>query len=128
MIFLRPSLAFAIHVFLLCGFLLLAPRAQPQEKEQVKGVPAEPVDAPEVREQIAILEKLKPLVPDRAAVLCLLSAAKQHLGESLEAFTFLKECLAMREGFDPSGDPAFLGLKGSKEFDDLVSKVHQEFL
>jgi hypothetical protein len=129
MIFLRPSLAFVLPVFLLSGFLLLAPSALPQEKEkeQVKGVPAEPVDAPEIREQIAILEKLKPLVPDRAAVLCLLSAAKQHLGESLEAFTFLKECLSMREGFDPSGDPAFLGLKGSKEFDDLVIKVHGDF-
>jgi hypothetical protein len=127
--FLRPSLASVIHIFLLSGLLLLAPAAQPQEKEkeQVKGVPAEPVDAPEVREQIAILEKLKPLVPDRAAVLCLLSAAKQHLGESREAFAFLKECLALREGFDPSRDPAFLGLKGSKEFDELVSKVHQEF-
>ncbi len=36
-------------------------------------------------------------------------------------------CLALREGFDPSGDPSFLALKGSKEFDDLVEKVHRDF-
>jgi hypothetical protein len=123
----QPSFfsAFLLLTVLVC--LPFAARPQEKEKEQVKGVPAEPVDALEIREQIAILEKLKPLVPDRAAVLYMLSAAKQHLGESLEAFAFLKECLAMREGFDPSGDPAFLGLKGSKEFDDLVTKVHGDF-
>ena len=123
----QPSFfsAFLLSTVLVC--LPFAARPQEKEKDQVKGVPAEPVDAPEIREQIAILEKLKPLVPDRAAVLYLLSAAKQHLGESLEAFAFLKECLAMGEGFDPSGDPAFLGLKGSKEFDGLVTKVHSDF-
>jgi hypothetical protein len=33
----------------------------------------------------------------------------------------------MKEGFDPSGDPAFLGLKGTKEFDDMVEQVHRDF-
>jgi hypothetical protein len=101
--------------------------AQEKQKEQIKGVPAEPTDASEVREQIAIIEKLKPVVPDRGAVLYFLSTAKQHLGETREALSLLKECLALREGFDPSGDPAFLGLKGTKEFDDMVASVHRDF-
>src|SRR5260370_26206805 len=50
-----------------------------------------------------------------------------HLVETREALALLKVCLARREGFDPSGDPSFLALKGSKEFDDLVEKVHRDF-
>ncbi len=113
-------------------FLLTAPATYPlaaysQEKEEVKGMPAEPADAAEVREQIATVEKLKLVVPDRGAVLYFLSTAKQHLGETREAFVLLKDCVALREGFDPSGDPAFFGLKGTKEFDDLVAAVHRDF-
>ena len=63
---------------------------------------AEPADAAEVREQIAVVEKLKTVVPDRGAVLFSLSTAKQHLGETREALELLKECLKLREGFDPS--------------------------
>src|SRR5713226_6198714 len=123
----RPSVVRALC--LLTGFasLPLALSAQEKEKEQVKGVLAEPADAAEVREQVAIVEKLQPVVPDRGAVLYFLSTAKQHLGETREALALLKECLALREGFDPSGDPAFLGLKGTKEFDDLVAAVHRDF-
>ena len=120
---------FSFALLLLTGALSLPLNVHPQkkEKEQVKGMPAEPADAAEVREQIAIIEKLKPVVPDRGAVLYFLSTANQHLGETREALALLKECLALREGFDPSGDPAFLGLKGSKEFDDLVASVHRDF-
>jgi len=39
----------------------------------------------------------------------------------------LKECMALREGFDASGSPSFLGLKGTKEFDDLVAAVRRDF-
>lgn len=109
-------------------FVLPAPNdSQEKEKEQVKGMPAEPVDAADVRKQIAAIEKLKPVVPDRGAVLYFLSAAKMHLGETREALSLLKECVALKEGFDPSGEPAFLGLKGTKEFDDLVTSVHRDF-
>ena len=120
---------FSFALLLLTGALSLPLNVHPQEKEkeQVKGMPAEPADAAEVREQIAIVEKLKPVVPDRGAVLYFLSTANQHLGETREALALLKECLALREGFDPSGDPAFLGLKGTKEFDDLVASVHHDF-
>jgi len=101
--------------------------SQEAEKEQVKGVLAEPADAAELREQIAVVQKLEAVVPDRGAVLYFLSTAKQHLGETREALSLLKECLALREGFDPSGDPAFLGLQGSKEFDELAEKVRRDF-
>src|SRR6266403_1832837 len=79
------------------------------------------------REQIAAVEKLKTVVPDRGAVLYFLSTAKQHLGETREALALLKECMALREGFDASGSPPFLGLKGTKEFDDLVAAVRRDF-
>ena len=107
--------------------LPLTTNSQEKEKEQIKGILAEPADAAEVREQIAIVEKLKPVVPDRGAVLFFQSTAKQHLGEAREALALLKECMALREGFDPSGSPSFLGLKGTKEFDDLVAAVRRDF-
>ena len=127
MTFPRPSAFCALLFF--AGVLCLPPAAPAQEKEkdQVKGVLAEPADAAEVREQMAIVEKLQTVVPDRGAILYYLSTAKQHLGETREALSLLKECLALREGFDPSGDPAFLGLKGSKEFDELTEKVRRDF-
>src|SRR5580765_4325716 len=78
----------------------LACYCQEQEKEQIKGVLAEPDDASEVREQIATVEQLNTAVPDRGAVLFFLATAKQHLGETREAFRLLKECMALREGFD----------------------------
>jgi len=108
-------------------FFPLAGHAQEKEKEQVKGVAAEPTDAAEVREQIALLEKLKDTAADQGAILYVLSTAKQHLGETREALELLKKSVAMKEGFDPSGDPAFGGLKGTKEFDDLVDQVHRDF-
>ena len=116
--------------FLLLAGLVCVPFAvysQEKEKGQVKGTLAEPSDAAVVREQIAQLEELESAVPSRGAVPFLLAIAKLHLGETREALELLKKSLAMKEGFDPSGDPAFLGLKGTKEFDDLVTKVHTDF-
>jgi hypothetical protein len=112
---------------LVAAVLSIPHTAYSQEKEQIKGALAEPDDAAEVREQIAVVEKLKTVVPDRGAVLFFLSTAKQHLGETREAFASLKECMALREGFDPSGSPSFLGSKGAREFDDLVAGVRRDF-
>jgi sugar lactone lactonase YvrE len=114
---------------LLPGFLALpvTVRSQEKEKEQVKGMPAEPADAADVREQIAIVRKMLPQLTDRGAGLYFLSTSKQHLGEAREALQLLKECLAQREGFDPAGSPNLRVLKGSKEFDDLVENVHRDF-
>src|SRR5437773_1623814 len=123
----RPSRFSALLLLAGLAGLSSALYSQEQEKEQVKGVLAEPADAAELREQIATVRKLEAVVPDRGAVLYFLSTAEQHLGETREALSLLKECLALREGFDPSGDPAFLGLKGSKEFDELAEKVRRDF-
>jgi DNA-binding beta-propeller fold protein YncE len=115
--------------FLFAGFVCLPFAASPQEKEkeQMKGTLAEPSDAAEVREQIASIEKLWPQYVDRGAALYFVARSKQHLGETLEALRLLKECLALHEGFDPAGSSSLNVLKGSKEFDDLVAKVHLDF-
>jgi len=118
-------------LLLLARFLSAPPNGfgQEQEKEkgQAKGVLAEPTDAVEVRAQIAKIEKLLPQLPDRAAALYLLAISRQHLGETLEALRLLKDCLALREGFDPSGSLSLKVLKGTKEFDDMVSAVHRDY-
>jgi hypothetical protein len=101
--------------------------ARSQDQEEIKGSPAEPTDAQEIREQVALVQKLQPTLADRGATLYFLAAAKEHLRESREAMDLLKECLALHEGFDPSHDPAFAGLKSTKEFETLVEKVHKEF-
>jgi len=111
----------------LAGVLLVPPLAYSQDQEEIKGAAAEPTDAQEIREQIAAVTKILPTLPDRGAALYFLAAAKQHLGETREALALLKECIALQEGFDPSGEPAFLGLKGSKEFTTLADNVHRDF-
>src|SRR5262249_13254480 len=121
----RSLMKFAVASFtLLC---VATDVACAQQQDDVKGVVAEPADAADVRRQIATVEKLQSAFPDRAATLFFLAAAKQHLGETLEALKLLKECLALRAGFDPSGEPAFRSLKESKEFTDAVESVHRDF-
>jgi len=123
----RPYFPAALVALAAVAFLPLTIYPQEKEKEQIKGTLAEPTDAAEIREQIAQLEKLQSIVPDRGAVPFLLSIAKLHLGETREALELLRKSAATKEGFDPSGDPVFLGLKGTKEFDDLVEQVHRDF-
>jgi hypothetical protein len=106
------------------GLFWPAAEAQLQEPEMSRGAPA---DADEVREKIAEVEKRLPEIPDRGAALYFLAASKQHLGDTLDALKLLKECVALKEGFDPSGSPGLKALKGDKEFDDLVASVHRDF-
>jgi hypothetical protein len=114
-----------LRLFLLVGFVFSPLFLHAQE--EVKGTPAEPADAQEVREQIALVEKLQLTLPDRGAALYFLAAAKQHLNQTREALAHLKECIALQEGFDPSGDPAFYGMKDWQEFSALVERVHRDF-
>jgi hypothetical protein len=100
---------------------------QAQDQEEIKGAPAELADAQEIRAQIAAVEKLQPKFPDQGAALYFLAASKEHLRETREALDLLKKCLALQEGFDPSGDPAFLELKELKEFNALIEDVHRDF-
>jgi hypothetical protein len=124
----RQIAARVLWSLLAAAFLAASAIAQqPQQQDEMRGAPAEPADAAEVRAQIAIVEKLLPIFPDRGAALYFLAEAKQHLGETLDALKVLKECLALREGFDPSGSHEFAGLHTSKEFTDLIEKVHRDF-
>src|SRR5580698_6064642 len=117
----RTPLPPLLATFSLLGALLASPPAHCQDQEEVKGAPAEPTDAQEIREQIAAVEKLQRTLPDRGAALYFLAAAKEHLHETREALALLKECIALQEGFDPSGEPAFLELK------TLIEGVHRDF-
>jgi len=121
--------SFRLTLMLLCfaAALLVTPSACSQEQEEIKGAPAEPTDAQEVRAQIAAVEKLQHTLPDRGAALYYLAVSKQHLRQTREALALLKECLALHEGFDPSGEPAFLELKSSKEFAAMIEGVHQDY-
>jgi sugar lactone lactonase YvrE len=118
-----------LFLALLClpTFLSSPAAALGQDPEEIKGAPAEPADAQEIRNQVAAVQKLQSTLPDRGAALYFLAAAKEHLRENREALALLKECLALQEGFDPSGDPAFLGLKESKEFTAQIENVHRDF-
>jgi hypothetical protein len=123
----RKPLRFFLVIFSAFAALLAPVPARCQDPEDVKGAPAEPTDAEEVRAEIAALEKLRSTFPDRGAVLYSLAAAKQHLRETREALALLKQCLALHEGFDPSGEPLFLELKTMKEFTAMIEGVHQDF-
>ena len=122
-----PSFLAALAILFLTLTFFVQPPARGQDQEEVKGAPAELTDEQEVREQIAAVEKLQHSLPDRGAALYFLAVSKQHLRETREALALLKECLALHEGFDPSGEPAFLELKSSKEFTAMVDGVHQDY-
>src|ERR1700730_18701943 len=124
---LAPLFRWILMILSLAGVLLVPPLAYSQDQEEIKGAPAEPTDAQEIREQIAAVQKILPTLPDRAAALYFLAAAKQHLRETREALALLKECIALQEGFDPSGEPAFIELKSTKEFTTLIESVHRDF-
>ena len=87
----------------------------------------EPANEPEIRAEMAAAERLLGKTPDRAAVLYLLAALHAQLGEIHEAMSNLKECISLKEGFDPSGGPEFAGLKGSRDYDRLVEQVRKDF-
>jgi hypothetical protein len=110
--------------FLFCVIVGLSPACA---QEETRGAPAEPDNAAELRARMVSVEQLMPKLPDRGAAFFLLATSKQRLGETREALELLKECVALQEGFDPSGEPAFNGLKGTKEFDALVERVHRDF-
>jgi sugar lactone lactonase YvrE len=116
-----------LQILCFASLFLFSLPTQAQDQEEIKGAPAELADAQEIRAQIAAVEKLQPKFPDQGAALYFLAAAKEHLRETREALDLLKKCLALQEGFDPSGDPAFLELKELKEFNALIEDVHRDF-
>ncbi|MGC2815592.1 MAG: hypothetical protein WA207_09320 [Candidatus Acidiferrum sp.] len=115
-------------LLLLIGLLGPSPaRAQDQGQDEVKGMPAEPVEAQEIRNQISAVQKLESSLPDHGAALFFIAMAKIQLHETRDALALLKQCLTLHEGFDPSGDPAFMGLKESREFTTLIENVRNDF-
>jgi hypothetical protein len=101
--------------------------SRPQKEDEVRGAPAEPDDAGEVRAQIAAVEKLLPTYVDRGAALYFLAASKMHLGETREAMDLLNRCMALDEGFDPSGSSEFAGLRNEQAFTDLIERAKSRF-
>ena len=87
----------------------------------------EPADEPEIRAQLATAEKLLGNAADRGAVLFFLAATYAQLQDSAKSLANLKQCIALKEGFDPSGEPAFASLKEDKDFQQLVEQVHKDF-
>jgi sugar lactone lactonase YvrE len=91
-------------------------------------VPAqEPADDADLRKQLALAERLLNKASDRAAVLYFIAGTHALLHEPHEAVASLKECILAKEGFDPSGDAIFAGLKTSPDFQHLTEQVHREF-
>ena len=76
---------------------------------------------------MAAAEKLLGKTPDRGAILYFLALTHAQLLELNYATVNLKECLALKEGFDPSGEPSFAILKDAKEYQQLVDQVHKDF-
>jgi hypothetical protein len=101
-------------------------KSQQPKEDEVRGAPAEPDDAAEVRAQIIAVEKLIPTYVDRGAVFYFLAASKMHLGETREALDLLKQCLALEEGFDPSGASEFAGLR-ERAFTEMVDRAKTRF-
>jgi sugar lactone lactonase YvrE len=98
-----------------------------QEQEEVRGAPAESTDAAEIQAQIALAEKLLGKTPDRGAILYFLAVSHATLRETLPSLELLQKCVALKEGFDPSGENAFAVLKTSSDFRRLVDQVHKDF-
>jgi len=81
----------------------------------------------ELRTQLETAQKFLGHTADRGAVLFFLAAVHAQLKEPHEAMANLKECVALKEGFDPVGEPSFAGLRDSKDFQALTDQVHRDF-
>jgi sugar lactone lactonase YvrE len=79
-----------------------------------------------LRDEIKTVEQLLPRLVDRGAALFLLAHDYARLGEQPKALALLKQCAALNEGFDPSGDRAFASLEGDPEFHSLVERVRRQ--
>jgi hypothetical protein len=127
--FLRANYRICLRVsgLLFLLMVMLAHSLAAQEQDETRGAPADPVDAAEMRAQITLAENLLGKTPDRGAVLYFLAASHALLGDTFAAIQQLKECLALKEGFDPSGDNAFAALMTAADFQKLVEQVHKDF-
>jgi hypothetical protein len=81
----------------------------------------------ELQTQLATGQKLLGQTADRGAVLFFIATTHALLKEPRQAMASLKDCVALKEGFDPVGEPAFAGLRDSKDFQTLTEQVHRDF-
>jgi SMP-30/Gluconolactonase/LRE-like region len=121
------SSSVVLITFLLAVLVTVPSRLVAQDQDDVRGAPAEPLNAPEIRAQIAFAENLLGKTPDRGAILYFLAVSHALLRDTLPAIDQLKQCVALKEGFDPSGDNAFAVIKTSSDFRRLVEQVHKDF-
>ena len=101
------------------------PRASAQTDTAKASSP--PADAEDTKKEIQQIEALLPNVPDRGAALFLIAHDYAHLGSMAEALSFLKQSVALDEGFDPEGDVAFAPLKDNREFKGLIERAHARY-
>jgi len=123
----RAAITLALGFFSASGPRAQQEKPERQKEDEVRGAPAEPDDAAEVRAQIAAVEKLLPTYLDRGAALYFLAAARMHLGETREALDLLQQCAALEEGFDPSGGTEFAGLRKERAFIEMVERIRSHF-
>ena len=117
-----PVVVTLLVISLTAPFTLFA-----QDQEEMRGAPAEPADAPEIRAQMAVAENLLGKTPDPGAIFYFLAVSKASLREILPAIEDLQKCVAFKEGFDPSGDSAFAAIKTSSDFRHIVEQVRKDF-
>lgn len=104
-------------LLLLCSSLLVAVRAPSQEIGNEE----------ELQAQLETAKKFLGQTADRGALLFFIAATRALLKQPHEAMSNLKECVALKEGFDPAGEPAFAGLRDSRDFQTLTEQVHRDF-
>ena len=110
-----------IRTLLLCGviFPLFCGFAAPPS------APPEPPEIAHARSEINRLEQALPKITDRGAALFLLAKEYVELGEMPKAFSLLKECISLDEGFDPADSQILKPLQSFPEFAELVEEVHR---
>src|SRR3974390_773940 len=108
-----------VHVLFLLSLCCATP--------STRSVAQEIANEEELQAQLENGKKFLATAPDRGAVLFYIAATYALLKQPHAAVENLKECIALREGFDPSGEPAFAGLRDSKDFQALTEQVHKDF-
>src|SRR5215468_6770243 len=122
----RQSIPLA-WLLLSIALLFIVPLGGSAQQNPPPAQPIAPADAARMRAEIARVEEALPKIPDRGAALFLLARRYARLGELQNALTLLKECIALREGFDPADSREFAPLRERPEFVELVDQVHQQY-
>jgi sugar lactone lactonase YvrE len=78
-----------------------------------------------LRDEIKAVEEVLPRLVDRGAGLFVLAHDYARLGEQAKALDLLKQCVALNEGFDPTGDRAFASLRSDPQFRHLIERVRR---